>query len=953
MKKLKVITTVFIIIFSVSLVTCFCFGCDFVKYVEKSENQVISDEVKLLQEEYVDRLYTITSEIKYRENEQKLYEYAVQDAVNELYECRSEAELKQVYEKHLLNIGKIKTDEEYTTEEEVAALSAYRVAVLGQAEESYDKKKYTEEQVTYFDSVLAAFSGEIFETVDREKINELLQKFYFDIHKEDEILSLINFADISVYEDSQQKILRDMLDKCIEDIRSFDKQENIDEAKKVYVFEVYKRNTVKKLNEYVDLRLYRNEQVAEIKKILTEHLKLAEETETNVEADNVFREYQIAVYSIPTDEMLYSDELADLKAELNNSLTGTYKLSFYRENEGQTIQKLLTSFQELLKTLKKKEDVLSQYVILKNKLDSVKTAKDLDEEDRLKLIEELYVDLQNRIEKNIDGLDKDDFLLKAEKAYSDMQDRISLDGVRAVHRVLANEISAKFGAALDILREELSDYKDTVYYREKEQNEVNSIKEEFLPKFIDELSIDEAKALLLTAKAAIDEIKTNDDLWNDSVTKFRTDLKSLYGEAILEEPKSLTEANDYYELADIVDYYAFYQLSGTEFVCDTFRVKLNFDHNDAWTELVNVYWYCELIRTAVGITSYFENNSDFIVFQLIPYNFASVSNERPALNRLKSAVEFDSDKSQMTVRSAAFDDFAYYKYERTITVWNSQQLWYALEHEYVPLCVSGSPAELVMNRAKEILREIIMEGMSDEEKIFQIYIWIGNNIQFDSSYKSSFNSSPFFPDEKFSLLNSSHIEGALLDKLSVCYSCAKTNLLLLRLEGIKSFYVFGSTNMQTIDYAIDSGHAYNYVYLNNNWYIQDVERSFGMSPFSGYGLIYGYLLVPAINNYLNFSGRNSKVNSFLWEFIESNAFTDLKIYKKLEVDNINVFLDKEQYLNIMECLYGFEYDSFSVFIVKPDLNYFISLLNKNNNYSYQHMIIDDLVEFYFYYNKLY
>lgn len=927
MKKRKVITIIFLII---PFVACFCSACDFIQYVEKPENNVVSDEVKVLQEEYVDKLYTVTSEIKYREKEQKLYEYAVQDAVNELYECRSESELKQVYEKHLIEIGKIKTDKEYSDEEEVNAINAYRVAILGQAEESYDKLKYTEEQITYFNTVFTTFSGELFETTDREVMNELLQKLYFDIHKEDEILSLINYVDISTYEDSQKKILTETLDKCIENIRNFDKQENIDEIKEIYKFEVYKRNTVKKLNEYVDLQLYRNEQVAEIKAILTEHLKLAEEVETNIEADNVFREYQIAVYDITTDEMLYSEELAELKAELSSSLSDSYKLSFYRENEGQTIQELLTTFQDILKTLQKKEDVLSQYVIIKSRLDSVKTAKVLDEEDRVNLIEELYVDLQNRIEKNIDGVDKDEFLLKAGKAYADMQDRISLDSVRAVHRVLANEISAKFGAALDIIKEELSEYNNSVYYRENEQNEVNSLKEEYLSKLIDDIGIEEAKVLLQEAKLAIEEIKTNDDLWDDSVEKFRSDLKSLYGEAVLEEPRSLTEANDYFELANIIDYYAFYQLSGTEFVCDTFRVKLNFDHNDATWERNEVYWYCELLKSAVDIKAEFEGNSDFFVITLIPYHFASVSNnaETEKIKRSDNLVEFNSDKTEFIDRDEEFDNFPYYNFAKTANVWNSQQLWYALEHGYVPNCAQGSPAEEMLNKAKSILRGIIKEGMSDEEKIFNIYSWFGRNVQYDHLHTKYDKSSDRnnLPNEVISSLQSHFVEGALNDGLAVCIGYAKTYLLLLRIEGIEAKFDLARMSYMegnnTINSITGSFHGYVLLKLNGAWYYSDPQKTSA-------GTQEEFISLPFLCLPKEIAGFYEVMN------VNLESSNSIFIYEKLSFNGYNVFVkNKDELYKLLDEFYP--YADICRLSILYDTSYkdcFIDLIDFNKHYN--------------------
>ena len=891
MKKFKISSVILFIILSASLIVCGLTGCDFVQYIENSENQNASEEVKLLQEEYVDRLYTVTSEIKFREHEQKLYEYAVQDAVNELYECLSETELQTVYEKHLIAIGKIKTDGQYADEEEAEALSAYRAAILKQAEANYDKQKYSEEQITYLDSVLAKFSGELFEIADTENMNALLQKFYFDIFKEDEILSLINLTDFSAYEDSQKQILIDTLAKCAEDIRGTDTQENVNEIKEVYKFEVYKRDTVKKLNEYTDVQIYRKEQADEIKAILSESLRLAENAQTNTQLDNIFREYQIAVYDIPTSDMLYSRELEELKTQLGSSLADTYKLSFYREKERQTVQELLKIFQDSLVNLHRKEDVLSEYIISKSKLDCVKTANEMASDERTLLIDELYGKLANYINSSIDENDRDEYLIRAESVYSAMCDRISTESIRLVYREFAKEIGIT-----EVFKEELQEYKDNVYYRENEQNQVNAIKEEYLTKLIDSLSAEEKEVLLQEAKNSIDIIKSNDDLWNDSVARFRADLKSLYGEEILEEPRSLTEANDYNELAKIIDYYAFYQLSGTEFVCDTFRVKLNFDHGDATYERNEVYWHCELLKSAVDIQAKFDNDSKYIIFSLKGYNFASESNLETTKIEIKelNGTQFASDKTDFTAREEDFDSFSFYNYERRIKVSNSQQLWYALEHRYFPVCEKGSSAETVLNEAKKILRSIIMEGMSDEEKMFQIYSWLCKNIQYDDQHQNHNSSSDpdNYPNERVSLLKSYFIEGALFERLAVCIGFAKLQVLFLSMEGIEVKINIARmpylTGKNTINSMTNGFHTYVFVKMGDVWYYSDTDKGYarGQSTYS-----INFIMLPKAESTL-FDEHMNK---------ELVGGTSKDYYKNFKVLNCKAYVfDKQELYNLLD-----------------------------------------------------
>jgi hypothetical protein len=329
----------------------------------------------------------------------------------------------------------------------------------------------------------------------------------------------------------------------------------------------------------------------------------------------------------------------------------------------------------------------------------------------------------------------------------------------------------------------------------------------------------------------LDEVITNDELWLQEDEEFRQKLRDLYGEYILEEPTSLTEASNYDELAEIIDYYAFYQLDGNSFVRDTFRVKLNWSHKDATWERNEVYWYCELLKSAVDIKAEFEDNSDYLVITLIAYNFATESNasKTTRVTRYDSLIEYDSDKTNFIDRDEEFDDFAYYQFSKTATVWNSQQLWYALEQGYIPNCVPGTTAEDILNKTKAILREIIKEGMSDEEKIFNIYMWFGKNVQYDyNQYDYGYSSdSANLPNEVISSLKSHFIEGAIEDGLAVCIGYAKAYLLMLRIEGIEAKLQIAKYADLGNDISPMSGsfHTYVYIKLNGKWYFSDARNS--------------------------------------------------------------------------------------------------------------------------------
>lgn len=898
MKKIRLVILILSLIVAAAVVTLCCAGCDFVQYIKIEENNKAAAHISELRQEYVLKLYESTSSVKYRDKERKLYEYAVQDAENELNECMTEEELIKVYDKHLNVIGGIKTEAEYLEEESASELSVYRSAILKRAGDSYDKNKYSAEQTGYLDACLQNLSAKITESSDKEEMNRFLNDFYFDVHKEDEIAELITFVDLSTYEEAQKELLTRILGECTQNIRKCAVKEEIDEFKSVYKFQVYKQDTLKKIKGHIEFELYRAEQVIQLESLLEEYIEIVSTAVTTAEADNAFREFQIAVYAVPTDAMFYEEELTELKADLYTALTDEYKLSLYREEESTIVGGLLQEFKETSERAVKKEDVLSAYLTVKSRIDSVKTDKVLKEEERLILIEELYENIKQEINSRIEEADREEYLIKAEAVYLAMFDRISSEGIRDEYQSFIDEILSIFGDQISLVRDELKNFNSSVYYRENEQRQVDAVKEEYLAKLADVLDIQIAKTLLDEAKAEIAKIKTNDDLWSDSLAAFRAELKELYGQSVLEEPESLTEAKNYYELAEIIDYFAFYQLSDTEFVCDTFRVKLNYDHNNAMWERNEVYWYCELIRSAAGFTAVMENN-DYLVITLVPYAMATKTNRNDVarLNRYENKVEFDSDKSAMTSRSDTFDGFKYYNYGREVSVWNSQQLWYALEHEYVPVCEEGSPAEVVLERAKLILRGIISEGMSDKEKIFSIYSWFGENVQFDSLYSRYFTSSDYemFPDEKAATSRAYHADGALLEGLAVCEGYAKSYLILLRLEGIESYRIFirdnnlrgiNSINAQkSVNYAGYGSHAFCVIGMDGKYYYSDTEKSFVSGKESLQSI--QQLLAPPDLSAGSFRGFTFMYPDFVYADDVSDIYGMLKYSGSICVSDVN------------------------------------------------------------------
>lgn len=659
-------------------------------------------------------------------------------------------------------------------------------------------------------------------------------------------------------------------------------------------FILYSEETIAKIEICVDVALYRSEQAEIIENLLADSIARVRNCESKSDMDNVYREYVTSVYDIPTSIMLYKEELAALVVELSDNLSARYKPTDYREEQRLQIQALLGGFYADAERVETKEALFEIYARVKDALDGFKTDSALKEEERQALLIDLRIEMIETIKAEISDDRWEEYFDRADAVCAEMCDRQSELGIKTVCYTFLREFSVRAVAEL------LKCYNGAVEYGEREQSEVNGIKAEYLALFTDSTELSQANAIFARAAAEIDNVKTYAELCREEVADFRTALKELYGDEILQEPRSLLQASDYDELADIIDYYAFYQTSGNSFVCGSFAVKMNFDFADEAEVVNNVYWKCKLLRSGAGIHArkQFDN---YVVFDLVPYDIASTSNgdRTDRIDRHVSLTGFDSEISNPTKRSDDFDEFAYYDYGRRLKVWNSQQLWYALENEYVPVCAIGSPAERNLNRAKEILREIICDGMSDYEKMFAIYKWFGANVQYDDLYWSDFYQSVLEKYPEAADSKAFHIDGGLFDGLAVCEGYAKTYLLLLRIEGIESYRVTMGSNLDGIInadtygerfYGIGYGtHAFVAIKMRDGkLYYSDPEQSF-VNGAQQLQMLQQFIVPPSL--FIGYSG----VASLLPDIECGSGISD--IYKSLMFDGVSLYVTNKEELS--------------------------------------------------------
>lgn len=164
------------------------------------------------------------------------------------------------------------------------------------------------------------------------------------------------------------------------------------------------------------------------------------------------------------------------------------------------------------------------------------------------------------------------------------------------------------------------------------------------------------------------------------------------------------------------------------------------------------------------------------------------------------------------VRTDDFNNFKINSVKNTAEVSDSEQLYQAVAAGYRPVPLSGSVAEKIYGKAKDVLRNIADDGMSDTDKIHAIFDWLVNNVIYDQALLE-------LEGQGASLVryNGFYLEGVFNNGRAVCDGISKAFVLLARIEGVECIRVTGNS-VNTVKLI---KHAWNKVKIDGEWYVVD------------------------------------------------------------------------------------------------------------------------------------
>lgn len=204
-------------------------------------------------------------------------------------------------------------------------------------------------------------------------------------------------------------------------------------------------------------------------------------------------------------------------------------------------------------------------------------------------------------------------------------------------------------------------------------------------------------------------------------------------------------------------------------------------------------------------------------------DYATLANPYEPLSKTINYLFYQNSLNKEHVNYKLSDLPLYKNNDGFLEVKNSEELFYAILHNYFPIVSKNSSAEKILSLALTILNNIISLNASEYDIYEAIYNYVISSNQYD--YVTIKNKKV-----KIYQNRSYYLEGSLLDRVSVCDGLAKEVIFLSRLMGIEAYYIgaYKSNN-----YDKDKGHAYIYLKLNGKYYLSCPTRCLQHKKISG------------------------------------------------------------------------------------------------------------------------
>ena len=666
-------------------------------------------------------------------------------------------------------------------------------------------------------SVVAPNIGEVRETAINELENYSSLSSYCDEDYKKYISYIIEGRSEILESDSAEEILN-ILEKYKASIDSLD----TNEEKKIADLEFHKKDTISDIYAYIDLSACTESEKDDIKSIILDYESRVLKCGTREEINELYKSFKNAVKSYTPYSRLSADsknKFDQEKKDLISEIRFYKEQRRYKENEWNEIEDIVFSSVEKLTVA----DTLSQLhrygAESKTELDGIKTKRQYFDEEIELAADESVSELKSM--RSLSSMTDAQFNTYCDSIKEQMTSQYEIKKIQCILNTekenllrpyamsQGGDYLARYKEVVSLLPELSTDFSN---YYPTQLNTVNQIISDYKTDIENEDSFSDISVLYNNALNEISNVDTKEELVRNEVS---TTLSALYGTNHLDIPSPLTYADNYFELANIVDFYSFYQLNENDFLIEDFDVRINFYHDDALDVKENLrWWYCEISKYSVDFDV--SENNNVINFNLKAFPFATIYTPGTIITHRTDNVSYHlGNEDGFVDRDVLFDDYPYMVSTKYVAgIWNTQQLWYSLEHNYNPSCVANSVADQCLLRCKQILREIIKEGMTYEQKIFAIYKWIGGNVEGSGGNDT-------YEDVV------SYLEGPVLYGVGQCRGYSKIYLTLLRMEGIDA-YLMGS---------MDSGHEFILIKYNGQYYLSDARYSNSYATYIGYRYI--------------------------------------------------------------------------------------------------------------------